>query len=438
MNVQAPSPLEDRKHTIRLEDLIVHRYSERAVLLRKADKIAQDIIRGEMREGEKFRTPEPGVYVLAFPKLKPEAGALRCSLLAERIAREIRKINPAVMAIDRATMREPQPRARFTRRQAAAPAARPARAEPPRAGADQAAPVHAAREAATRAFERMIDTGQTSQVHELALTEHERATFAGMRLSFHPVWHVRNRLITGYRCALSMNGQDLTARETALALDTENGDIAKAKIDAMIYANAVAGIQNLLQSGQKALLIVPIHFSTIDHMRFMVPLLDAGASLPADAQSLVVFEILDIPQNTSHFRLREPMAYLRTRSRALIGRIGFDFTSLDAFRELSFHGISLDMGDYKWNESRLLPFFETFTQTAQKQKLQPFVHGIRSASLTVAAISAGFSYIGGPAVAAPLTAPERAHPFAVESLYADLSRRTPSEESTTLSGRWTA
>src|SRR5690606_23276996 len=132
--------------------------------------------------------------------------------------------------------------------------------------------------------------------------------------------------------------------------------------------------QGLLQAGQKALLIVPIHFSTIDHMRFMVPLLDAGGALPADAQSLIVFELLEIPQKTSHFRLREPTSYLRTRSRALLARIGFDFSSLDAFRELNFHGISIDMADYPWSESQLLPFFDAFTMAAQKQKLHPFVH----------------------------------------------------------------
>ncbi len=405
----APAAIRtSRRHIIRLEDLILHRYSERAALIKKADKIARAVIAEDLRDGETYRVAEDGVYIVAFPRLTPEAGALRCSLIAERIAREIRKINPAAAHLDKPAAPEPHVRARLQRRVAAPRAQRPV-SPPPASLADQ--------ETATRAFERMIDVGHSTSLHELALTEAERALLSRMTLNFHPVWHVRNKLITGYRCALSMMGRDMSAGDAVKTLNSENGAVTRAKIDAMIYSNAVSGIQGLLQSGQKALLIVPVHFSTIDQMRFIVPLLEAGAGLPAEAQNLIVFEILDIPSNTSHFRLREPTAYLRTRSRALIARIGFDFTSLDAFRELNFHGISLDIADYPWSESRLLPFFEAFTLAAQKQKLHPFAHGIKTTSLSVAAISAGFSYIGGSSVAAPLSAPATVHSFAVESLY---------------------
>src|SRR5690606_33033845 len=140
-------------------------------------------------------------------------------------------------------------------------------------------------EAATRAFERMIDVGQAAPMQELALTDHERMAMSRMSLSFHPVWHVRNKLITGYRCALSLNGKDLSLKDAAAAMngdrdgDGDTGAATKAKVDAMVYANAVAGVQGLLQTGQKALLIVPIHFSTVDHMRYIAPLLEAGGSL---------------------------------------------------------------------------------------------------------------------------------------------------------------
>ncbi|MCC6912476.1 MAG: EAL domain-containing protein [Rhodospirillaceae bacterium] len=399
-----PSRAAARRHTIRLEDLIVHKYSERAALMKKADKIARRIFDEELREGESYRIAEDGVYLVLLPRLTPEAGALRCSLLAEHMARAIRKVNPAAAQFEKADPQNARPRSRVHRRITGAPASKPV-----------SDPI--SQEAATRAFERMIDVGQAAPAQELALTDSERLAMARMSLSFHPVWHVRNKLITGYRCALSMNGQDLSLKETAGAMNSDVSVVTKAKIDAMIYANAVAGVQGLLQTGQKALLVVPIHFSTLDHMRYIAPLLEAGGPLPADAQSLIVFELLEIPQKTSHFRLREPTSYLRTRSRALLARIGFDFSSLDAFRELNFHGISIDLGDYPWSESQLLPFFDAFTLAAGKQKLHPFVHGIRSASLTVAAISSGFSYIGGPAVAAPLSAPETVHSFAVESLY---------------------
>jgi hypothetical protein len=91
---------DKRVHVFDLDDLIVHNYSERDTLLKKADKLARSIINDELREGEGMRSPKPGHYLFFFPKLTPEAGALRSSVLAAQISREVRKINPTIVAMD--------------------------------------------------------------------------------------------------------------------------------------------------------------------------------------------------------------------------------------------------------------------------------------------------------------------------------------------------
>jgi EAL domain-containing protein (putative c-di-GMP-specific phosphodiesterase class I) len=262
----------------------------------------------------------------------------------------------------------------------------------------------------------------------LALTETERQFFATLRVRFHPVWNIRNNMITGYRCGLSRMGDDITIQQVVALLGPGPADIIKAKIDAAVYAQAVNGVQYLLQQSQQAVLIVPIHYSTVDHLRYMTPLLEVGSNLPAQATSLLVFEFLEFTQNTSRFRLREPVSYLRTRARALLGRIGLDFSNLDLLAELNFHGISLDLGDYAWPEPRLMPVFESFVVAAQRRRLQPFIHGIKTPSLTVAAISAGFTYVDGPAISHPSDIPANIQAFGVHSMYGDWRRPMESQE----------
>ncbi len=402
--------MEGRVHKIELTDLIVHKYSEADALFKKADKVAQGIITNELRGDEAMRCTRPGSYRLIFPKLTPEAGALRCAVIAEQVAREVRKLNPTSQAIDqrRADAEGPQKLDR-KRTIARMPSSTPAK------GPDAEAVAHeqAMRDAANRALAAMItDKG----VEELNYTEAEKKTLQELNVLFHPVWHTKNNLITAYNCSPSRDGRDLRGRDLVEMLGS-NTDAANAKIDATVYSRAVKAMQVLMGQGLKAVLIVPIHFSTVDRLRYLTSLLEAGVGLPQDAKNLMVFELLDLPSAMSRFRLREPVSYLRTRARALIARTGFDLGELEQFKEFGFHGISVNCGDYDWSEGQFLKNFEKFVESAERLKLQSFVHGISSKSLAVGAISSGFTYMDGAAISEPVDNPSRIRPFEIDMLY---------------------
>ena len=72
----AGAKIEAHLHSIELEDLIVHRYSEHDALFKRADKMARKLIEQELRDGEGMRVIKPGSYQVFFPKMKPDAGAL--------------------------------------------------------------------------------------------------------------------------------------------------------------------------------------------------------------------------------------------------------------------------------------------------------------------------------------------------------------------------
>jgi hypothetical protein len=385
--------IEAHLHSIELEDLIVHRYSEHDALFKRADKMARQLIEQELRDGEGMRVKKPGSYQVFFPKLTPDAGALRCSVIATQVAREVRELNPASKSVDR-QREEP-------------PSKGPKRLPVVGGGRDAANAHH---EAGTRAIAMMAGA---QSIEEITISETDNELLSVLRPAFHPVWHTKNNLITGYHCTLTRNGKAVVHAEIQEVL----GDSAGVKLDATLYKHAAEAIKYLLSTGLKALLIVPIRFSTVDRLKFMTALLGSVGSLPEEARNLLVFELIDIPRDISRFRLREPVSYLRTRARALLAETGYDPADLELYKDLGFHGISLDTGRYDWKEARAIKGFERFVEDADTYKLQSFVHNINTKSLAVGAIAAGVRYINGTAVSEPIDHPKHIRPYEIDMLY---------------------
>ncbi|MBL8644558.1 MAG: EAL domain-containing protein [Rhodospirillaceae bacterium] len=404
---RAPSPDLFR---LDLRDIVLD-YAQRETFIAKTDAAVRDVISSEMRPGEIFRAVSPGVYHLVFPRASAENAAQRNATIEEKVARLIRETKPS--AYNAEAFNE-----RAALMQKVAAARRTAESQTPvRPSTSQ---LSATQLNATRAIERMMETSgnRVSSQPEVRLTEADVKALAPLKLGFHPMWHVQHKLITGYRCVLALNGTRPTLREASRMLNETADDVIKAKIDMAACTQAVERVQTMLRYGRKALLIVPVNFSTIEQPRFLVPFMDTLGKAAPDAMKLLVFELLGLPPGVTRFRLQEPFSHLRSKCRAVVVRTGSDFTNLEAFRDMGAHAVGLDAGEYPWKEHKMIAYMEQFAAIAQRHRLQAFVHGVPTNSLTVAAVAAGFTYVDGPAIAGSLEAPEAIHEFAVESLYA--------------------
>ena len=406
----AAQNISQRMHTIKLEDLILHRYSEHDALFKKADKVAREILDGELREGEGMRSLQLGVYQLYFPKLKPDAGSLRASVIAEQVARAVKELNPTANALERRRHEAPPPASE--RRVAKIPARGQSPSDPGQRDEE------AIREAASRAFARMAEAGAT-QSEDFDISEGDKKALDALEIVFHPVWHAKNNLITAYNCTLTHKGKKLSPHDILEVLPSPSMDLAMAKLDASLYGRAAKAMQYLLSEGLKAVLIVPVHFSTVDRLRYIGGLLEAAGTMPDEAKQLMVFELTDLPTEMSRFRLREPVNYLRTRARALVARTGFVPTDFELYKEFNFHGVSVDLRDLDLPEARTLKSFNAFAALAEKNRMQSFVHGISSTSLVVGAMAAGFTYIEGSAISEPVRSPKQIRPYEIDMLYKD-------------------
>jgi EAL domain-containing protein (putative c-di-GMP-specific phosphodiesterase class I) len=386
-----------------IRDLIVD-YDQREAFVKKSDNAIKDLISAEMRRGEIFRSVGPGVYHMVFPRVSVELAALRSMTIEEKVARYIRAVKPAAYNAE----------AVMQRIAAATKAAADLRAaQGPTATLTKPA---AAPLSATRTIESLMDP-QTRNQPDVTLTDADMRAFAHLKLRFHPMWHVHNKLITGYRCVFALNNERVSYRDGAKLLNETSEEVLKAKFDLAVCMQATAHLNIMLKRGQKALMIVPVHYSTMEQPRLMAPFMDLSAKAAEEARKLLVFELLGVPVGLSRFKLQEPITQLRSRCRALVVRSGVDFTNFESYRDLGVHAVGMDASEYPWKEAKMIAFLEQFAAVAQRFRLQSFVHGVPTNSLTVAAVASGYTYVDGPAIAADLDSPERIHSFGVKSLY---------------------
>ena len=101
----------------------------------------------------------------------------------------------------------------------------------------------------------------------------------------------------------------------------------------------------------------------------------------------------------------------------MLARIDFERRDLRVFEDNGIHGVSVNLGEARYDESQLIKVFEQFVIAAEKQHLQSFAQAIASKSQNMAALSAGFTYIDGPIISPPASHPSHIRPFEIDMLY---------------------
>jgi hypothetical protein len=84
------------------------------------------------------------------------------------------------------------------------------------------------------------------------------------------------------------------------------------------------------------------------------------------------------------------------------------------------HAVGFDLGALQTDQRALLPKLESFAAQAEKVELRKFIYGLNTISAVTMAVSAGFDYIEGEAVCAPVESIAHVRPFETEDLLAHL------------------
>jgi hypothetical protein len=390
-------------HLIRVEDLIVHHYEKADVLLRRADKIAQEFIDSDLRPGEYSQRIRPGVYRIYLPKLTPEAGQLRTAVIADNISREIRRINPGKVGLpdDADTLVDKRENAR-TALGLGGIQRTGVKSRHPSIPTDEEM-----RRQATGAVQLMLQSNRLTLEELVGPGSLEPASSPA--LSFEPVWRSERHVVSAFRCSLP------DPPENSADFHGLTG-LTDAQRDALTILQARPILQSVLESGMTCLLIISVHFSTLENGTLRTAYLEALARIPEPHRQFFVLEMIGVPADVSHYRLGEISRYLRGRCRSILCRMDMRIIDFERFTGLGLYAIGAK-ANANLPDRQQLALMEKFAAGAEKRGLRSYLFGIGRKSLLTAAMGSGFGLLSGSAVIEEVGSPFSVQRAELDALY---------------------
>jgi len=401
-------------HLITIENLIVHKYSDHSVLLNKADKVARQIINGELRDGEYLQVVRPGRYHLHFPNLRADAGELRCSVITAQLQRAIRDLNPAAQQLDNEGEKalSPGPEKPLHKVTAAAvPPPRPKTVKPD-AGRD----VEMMKQSSA-AMAAMTGPGALSYEELLSSPLGQRLA-ADITLELSPMWYASQRIIIGHDCIPTLDGVSLRNIGNRFRDTGADPVEIRATIDTITYERVVAVLEKNQLEKARGLVICPVHASTLAHPRYVGAFIAAGSGMPPEVQNYLIFLVKEFATPISRIKVRDAAGYLKPRARGLLVDLPLNVEDVNAcFKEFGFHGARTTVSGFSGNESEILKYFNNFAERCERVRLRSTIDGLDSSSQTVGALAAGFSYLSGSAIQRRTAEDAKLQDFDVDTLF---------------------
>jgi len=408
-------------HLITIEKLIIHKYSVHAALLNKADKVARQIINDELREGEYLQVVRPGRYRLYFPNLRDDAGELRCSLITDKLHRAIRDLNPAAQQLNNLddgplspSKPKPQVKTESEVEKSQATVVKPR----PTAVRSQTARDTEMIKQSSAAIMSMTGSGTLSR-DELLNSPLGRELSVRITLDLSPIWSAAQRMIIGHDCIPLHNGVSLRNIGERFRETGGNPVEITAIIDAVTYERAASVLRKNQGTRTMGLVICPVHISTLANAKYVGAFIAAAQGLPPELQRYLVFLVKGFATPVSRIKVRDVVGYIRPRARTLFVDLPLDVEEVDvSFKEFGFHGARTTVVDFVGEESDLLTRFNHFAERCEQAKLRSTIDGLDSQSMTVGAVSAGFSYLSGSAIERQAGEGAKLQDFDIDELFA--------------------
>jgi hypothetical protein len=422
---QSGAVVMGRVHMVNLRDLIIKRSENPEETLERAETIAEAVINEHLDEGDVFAHGEEGAFYLLFPGLSEEAGELKCAVIGDQIARLLAAEDPiffkleitnTVGTVDRKNLKDAM--------------AEKSDAEGSFDPADIQRRVQETREkkrmeqaiASATPREKMAPDKDIPAVPDEDAEKTEPAAARpppeGMSVMYGTIWNVKTKLLTAYSCNLMVREADGRTVRFKLKHRAEHHRRTLLAIDRYTQRKATARLSELLQSGQETLVVLPVHFMTMDQDTSSLLYRQGLADLSEAERRHIVLELVDLPPDLPGIRIGQTIRTMRRFARTVMARVPIDIKNLDSWHDTGVHAVGFDLGTLRMDQQALLPKLERFAETAEESGLRKFVYGLDTISSAAMAVAAGFDYTEGEAVCAPVESIEHVRPFETEDLLA--------------------
>lgn len=430
LNKKYSATVVSRMQILNLQSLIVRRERDMNEAMKKADAIARVVIEDSLQDGEAFIHPEIGIYGFLFPGMSKSAAELKCSVIAEQISRLLKDSNISLSAIEFEGTAQRRAGRSLAEKLAGRKADASSKEKKPSAKylreieqKNQMANL-AVQQMANRRSKVADDPGARASTwwsSSAASGQADNALASEITVVFRAVWNVKNRYLTAYLATPAMKSPDDDKLALRIAADADNSAIADC--DQFVQEEALKKLHLLVNAGHQVLLILPVHFSTVDRNDYYAIYFQRIRNLDEKARKLIVLELIDTPQDLPELKIKETITRLRQAARSVIVRVPPEGFKADPWGAAGVHAVGYDCAEQGGVERTIMEKMNHFAARTEKAGLRKFVYGLSKRSVAMAAVSAGFDYIEGNIVRPPVEAPDIVQRFDSQDLFAGLLRR---------------
>jgi hypothetical protein len=238
-----------------------------------------------------------------------------------------------------------------------------------------------------------------------------------LSFAYRPIWDTTLGALSAYLCVPMLRSGDAPTHIDAVSALGGSPD-AVAELDFAVQEHVCGTLQRMQSEGCRVLVILAVHFDTLAAAARRRRYLEAlTRSVSAELAKLLVIEIIDVPVGVPPSRMFDIAGALRRLCRGVAARARIECADFAAFAGAHVHAVGCDIGASHAAELTLMQLLGRFSRAAEKAGVACFVHGLRSISLTGAAVGAGFRYIDGEGVAKLVQRPEPVTHFNLDNIY---------------------
>lgn len=236
---------------------------------------------------------------------------------------------------------------------------------------------------------------------------------------YRPFWTVKARAFLAYRIVPKLRVEGHGAIDAdAIHEVIDDADLVRA-LDRLWLNRAMLDLARSLDAGRKYVVIVPIHIDSLARDSDRSSLLGLLERQPNPIPNLVAIELID-SEKCRWVELVRYLWILRGKCRQVILRQSMSNVPWLQSQHLpdGAVGMSVVVPGAKVPEEQIFRSMNAFIATVAKHRIETYAYGLRSRSLTFAAIGAGFDHVSGSAVAARCSQPSGVALAAMDDVFA--------------------
>lgn len=377
-------------------------------------------------------------FVIVFGSLTQNEAKLKCALIAEEVrkrlvgvdsALEDVKVGSAVAHLDRKTWVEDIDLENLTRNMIQSQADEAVKA--PRFRLRERSPRDTGQDFGTPAVQwRMRSKGPRGSSpgpdplpsdSESADTVTSSLESTRIHFVYRPMWDVRREVLSTYFCRpVRLDSSSEGTIDDDLPMGHTVAEVVD--LDILTLQKVIGDLKALVEKNRRVLVGLPMRFRTLGApLSQQTKLVEVLHTIPDELRRLLIVEIVEVPDGTPGTRLVDIVETIKPFTRAVYLQTNLGLRNFSRLGEMRIFAVGLDTHSLEMDEDDCIEVLQEFAEAANALGLRTYIHGLRSLSLTAAAVCAGFDYVGGDTVASIIDAPEEMYRYRFEDLFRELA-----------------